>query len=122
MRLQSTSERIAFFVMLLAALAIALLPVQRLEEFGLDVGFHYDKLNHATAFVVLTFVGGLGWPERKANLILFLVLVDAAIEVLQGTALIRRDFDGLDFAADCIGIACGLAAVSCASSLVGRAT
>lgn len=122
MRLQSASERIAFFVMLLAAVALALLPVQLSEEFGLDLGFHYDKLNHATALVVLTFVGCLGWAERKAILILFVALVGAAIEVLQGTILIRRDFDGLDFAADCIGIACGLAAVSCAFSLVGRAT
>lgn len=122
MRLQSVTERIAFFVTLLAVLVLALLPVPRLTEFGLDVGFHYDRLNHATAFAVLTFFGSLSWPERKAKLVLFLVLVGAAIEVLQGTALIMRDFDGLDWAADCAGIACGLIAVSCVSSLAGRAS
>ncbi|MER8386481.1 hypothetical protein NKH14_13300 [Mesorhizobium sp. M1380] len=122
MKLQLITERVGFYVTLLVVLVLALLPVQRLKEFGLDLGFHYDKLNHATAFAMLTFVGSLGWPERKVNLTIFLALVGAGIEVLQGTALIRRDFDGLDWAADCIGIACGLAAVSCASSLVGRAT
>lgn len=122
MTLQSVAERIAFFVTLLAVLVRALLPLPRLQEFGLDVGFHYDKLNHATAFAVLTFVGSLGWPERKASLVIFLTLVGAAIEVVQGTALIKRDFDGLDWVADCVGMACGPVAVNCATSLVGRAT
>ncbi|RWC09722.1 MAG: hypothetical protein E5V18_00485 [Mesorhizobium sp.] len=122
MRLQSVTERIAFFVTLLAVLVLALLPAPRLKEFGLDVGFHNDRLNHATAFAVLTFFGSLSWPERKATLVLFLALVGAVIEVLQGTALIGRDFDGLDWAVDCAGIACAMIVVSCVSSLVGRAT
>ncbi|WP_287318659.1 hypothetical protein [Mesorhizobium sp.] len=48
MRLQSVTERKAFFVTLLAVLVLALLPVPRLTEFELEVGLHYDRLNHAT--------------------------------------------------------------------------
>lgn len=117
MRLHSAAERMAFFIALLAVLMLALLPVSRLKEFGLDVGFHYDKLNHGIAFAVLMFVGGLGWPERKTTLIVSLALVGAAIEFLQGTSIIRRDLDVLDLAADCIGIASGLVTLSCASLL-----
>ncbi|MER8880804.1 hypothetical protein [Mesorhizobium sp. M0684] len=122
MRLQPMTERRTFFATLLAVLALALLPVLRLREFGLDLGFHSDKLNHTAAFAILAFVGSLGWPERKVILITFLALVGAAIEILQGTALIKRDLDTLDWAADCVGIACGLVAVGCAISLVGRTT
>lgn len=84
MRLQSVTERIAFLVTLLAVLVLALLPVPRLTEFGLEVGFHDDRLNHATAFAVLTFFGFLSWPEHKAKLVFFLALIGAVIEVLQG--------------------------------------
>jgi hypothetical protein len=121
MRLGSITERTAFFVTLVAVLVLALLPVPRLEEFGLDVGFHYDKLNHFTAFAVLTFLGGLGWPERKVTMMIFLSLVGAAIEVLQGTALIGRDLEGLDWVADCIGIVCGGVVLACITRLVRRA-
>ncbi|WP_136620679.1 MULTISPECIES: hypothetical protein [Mesorhizobium] len=113
MRFYSVAERVAFLVTLIAVLVLALLPVPRLKEFGIDVGFHYDKLNHASAFAVLTFLGGLGWPDRKA-------LVGAAIEVLQGTALIARDLDVFDWVADCVGMACGLVAVICANWILRR--
>ncbi|MER8383847.1 VanZ family protein [Mesorhizobium sp. M1399] len=117
MRLHSVTERMAFFTTLLAVLVLALLPVPRLKEIGLDIGFHYDKINHGIAFAVLMFVGGLSWPERKATLIVFLALVGATIEFLQGTSVIGRDLDVFDLAADCIGIVCGLAILSCANLL-----
>lgn len=120
MRFYSVAERVAFLVTLIAVLVLALLPVPRLKEFGIDVGFHYDKLNHASAFAVLTFLGGLGWPDRKTRLIVFLALVGAAIEVLQGTALIARDLDVFDWVADCVGMACGLVAVICANWILRR--
>ena len=120
MKVYTAAERIAFLVTLIAVLVLALLPVPRLLDFGIDIGFHYDKLNHATAFAVLTFLGSLGWPERKTRLIIFLALVGAAIEVLQGLVVIARDFDVLDWVADCTGIACGLLAVICVKWIVGH--
>ncbi|MER8423287.1 hypothetical protein [Mesorhizobium sp. M1403] len=110
----------AFFVTLLAVVVLALLLVSPLKEFGLDAGFHYDKLNHRIAFAVLMFVGGLGWPERKTTLIISLALIVAVIEVLQGTS-VRRDLNMLDLAADSIGIVCGLVTLSCANLLTRQA-
>ncbi|MFD1983347.1 hypothetical protein ACFSOZ_11780 [Mesorhizobium newzealandense] len=110
MKYYKVAERVAFGVMLVVVLAFALLPLPRLKDFGIDIGFHYDKLNHITAFAVLMFLGSLGWPERKMRLIIFLALVGAGIEVLQGLPLIARDVDMLDWVADCVGVACGLAA------------
>ncbi|AZV23074.1 MULTISPECIES: hypothetical protein [unclassified Mesorhizobium] len=120
MRLHPAAERIAFFSTLVAVLVLALVPIPGLEEYGIDIGFHYDKLNHASAFAVMTFLGGLGWPDRKVRLIVFLAVVGAAIEVLQGTALIRRDLDVSDWVADCVGIACGLVAVICVNWILRR--
>ena len=120
MRSYSAAGRIAFVITLIVVLVLALLPVPRLEEFGIDVGFHYDKLNHASAFAVLTFLGSLAWPERKVRLIVFLALVGAAIEILQGTTLIERDLDVFDWVADCVGMAFGLAAVICANWILRR--
>ncbi|MER9746030.1 hypothetical protein [Mesorhizobium sp. M0140] len=120
MRFYPAAERIAFFGTLIAVLALALLPIPRLEEYGIDIGFRSDKLNHAGAFAVMTFLGGLGWPDRKTRLIVFLAMVGAAIEVLQGTTLIRRDLDVFDWVADCAGIACGLVAVICVNWILRR--
>ncbi|MER8908929.1 hypothetical protein NKH99_14760 [Mesorhizobium sp. M0854] len=121
MRLHPIAEKLGFFVTLLAVVVLALLPILRLKEFGLDIGFHFDKVNHAIAFAALMVVGSLGWPERKMNVVILLALVGAAIEILQGTPLIGRDLDGFDWAADCVGIGCALAAIGCANSLVRRA-
>ncbi|MBZ9674131.1 VanZ family protein [Mesorhizobium sp. ES1-1] len=113
MKLYAAVERAAFIFALIAVFVLALLPASRLEQFGLNIGFHSDKLNHASAFAVLAFLGTLGWPQRKARVVVFLALVGGAIEVLQGTSLIARDLDILDWVADCLGISCGLIAVVC---------
>ncbi|WP_095198653.1 hypothetical protein [Mesorhizobium carmichaelinearum] len=110
----------AFVVTLVAVLVLALLPVPELQEFGLDIGFDNDKLNHASAFATLAVLGGLGWPRRKITLVIFLALVGAAIEVLQGTTLIDRDLDVFDWVADCIGIAGGLVVAMCANWVMHR--
>lgn len=122
MKIYSATERVAFAVTLIAVLVLALLPIPRLKEFGLDIGFHYDKANHASAFAVLAFLGSLGWPDRKTWLIIFLALIGAAIEILQGTSLINRDLDVFDWIADCIGMACGLLAATCVTWMGRRPT
>ncbi len=112
--------RSAFVVTFVAILVLALLPESLLQEFGIDIGLGYDKLNHAIAFAALAVLGSLGWPERKARLILFLAVVGAAIEILQGTTLIGRDLDVFDWVADCIGMACGLVVAMCANWAMHR--
>ncbi|MEV8645374.1 hypothetical protein AB0V79_27185 [Mesorhizobium ciceri] len=117
MKFHRVAGQVAFVVALTVVLVLALLPLPRLKDFGIDVGFHYDKLNHGTAFAVLIFLGSLGWPERKITLLIVLTFVGAGIEVLQGLTLIARDVDVLDWVADCIGLACGLAATMASKAI-----
>ncbi|MFW8691160.1 MULTISPECIES: hypothetical protein [Mesorhizobium] len=120
MKFYSVAASTAFVVTLLAVLVLALLPVPELQEFGIDIGFDNDKLNHASAFATLAALGGLGWPRHKITLVIFLALVGAAIEVLQGTTLIDRDLDVFDWVADCIGIAGGLVVALCVNWAMHR--
>ncbi|WP_245457987.1 MULTISPECIES: hypothetical protein [unclassified Mesorhizobium] len=112
--------RIVFLVTLTGVLLLALLPVRFLPDLGMAVTFHDDKLNHAIAFVVLAALGSLGWPEHRAKLIFVLAFTGAAIEVLQGSQLIGRDLDGLDWVADCAGMALGLTIAGWTKRRVGR--
>ncbi|MER8534927.1 hypothetical protein NKH61_04315 [Mesorhizobium sp. M1005] len=111
--------RIAFPAAFAGVLLFALLPEQLLQGLGLAFTFDHDKLNHAAAFVVLAALGSLGWPERKAKLIVLLVLTGAAIEGLQAVQLIGRDPDLFDWVADCAGIACGLMVAGWTKRLAG---
>ncbi|MER9240912.1 hypothetical protein NKI47_18120 [Mesorhizobium sp. M0633] len=112
------AARTAFLVTLAGVLLLALLPEWLLQNFGFGFTSHDDKLNHAAAFVVLTAIGSLGWPEHRARLTIFLALTGAAIEILQGMQMIGRDMDMFDWFADCVGIACGLAIASWTKKLV----
>ncbi|WP_287388975.1 hypothetical protein [Mesorhizobium sp.] len=76
--------------------------------------------NRMLVMCPLAVLGSLGWPQRKVGLIIFLALVGAAIEVLQGTTLIDRDLDMFDWIADCIGMAGGLVVVMCANWVLHR--
>ncbi|WP_366513108.1 hypothetical protein, partial [Mesorhizobium sp.] len=100
--------RIVFPVTLAGVLLLTLLPARFLPDFGTAVTLYDDKLHHAIAFAVLAALGSLGWPEHRAKLIFVLAFTGAAIEVLQGSQLIGRDLDGLDWVADCAGMALGL--------------
>ncbi|MER8927345.1 hypothetical protein [Mesorhizobium sp. M0859] len=111
--------RIAFPAAFAGVLLFALLPERLLQGLGLAFTFDHDKLNHAAAFVVLAALGSLGWPERKAKLIVLLVLTGAAIEGLQAVQLIGRDPDLFDWVADCAGIACGLTVAGWTKRLAG---
>ena len=70
-----------------------------------------DKVEHMLAFFTLAVLGGLGWPQARAWLATALLVVGALIEVLQGTSLIHRDMDVMDWLADAAGIMLGMALV-----------
>ncbi|MER8766403.1 hypothetical protein NKH67_29715 [Mesorhizobium sp. M0968] len=112
------AARTAFLVTLAGVLVLALSPEWLLQNFGFGFTSHDDKLNHAAAFVVLTAIGSLSWPEHRARLTIFLALTGAAIEILQGMQMIGRDMDMFDWFADCVGVACGLAIASWTKKLV----
>jgi hypothetical protein len=114
------ATRLLFLAALAAVLLLALLPVQKLKEFGLGFGFGSDKLNHAAAFAVLAVLGHFGWPKRIVALIALLTILGILIEALQGLPLIARDLDILDWVADCAGLTGGSAIALCARSMLGR--
>ena len=114
-----TVARTAFPFALSGVLLLALLPGRLLEILGMAFTFNHDKLNHAAAFAVLAALGSLGWPERKAKLVVFLLLIGAAIEILQGTQLVARDRDVFDWLADCAGMVCGLVIAGWIKRLAG---
>ncbi|WP_225314906.1 VanZ family protein [Marinobacter confluentis] len=67
-----------------------------------------DKLNHILAFIQLTIVTRLAWPELSRLWIApGMMLFGFAIELTQAQ-LPYRDFSLLDLAADAVGTAIGL--------------
>ena len=67
-----------------------------------------DKVNHVIAFLQLTVVTRLAWPElSRAWVAIWLLAFGLAIEATQ-SQLPYRDFSLLDLAADGFGIAIGL--------------
>jgi VanZ family protein len=91
---------------LLVVLALTLIP--RPPAITAEVN---DKVEHATAFLVLAALGMIGWPSRRLVCVIALAVIGAAIELLQGTTLIHRDMSLLDWIADLLGIGIGASIV-----------
>ncbi len=73
-------------------------------------GLPWDKANHASAFLVLTVVTGLGWPRlSRLWLVALMLLAGVAVELIQGLDVVGRDADAMDVVADGVGILAGLA-------------
>lgn len=67
-----------------------------------------DKVNHLIAFLELTLLMRLGWPQLKPLYFIPLLLgFGMLIEIVQAT-LPYRDFSLADVAADATGIAAGM--------------
>jgi len=67
-----------------------------------------DKVNHLIAFLELTLLMRLGWPQLKPLYFVPLLLgFGLLIEIVQAT-LPYRDFSLADVAADAVGIAAGM--------------
>ena len=95
--------RAAFFIGLVAVIALSLLPQETLPETGM-----WDKLNHALAYGVLAVVGGLGFKGWRSLLMvgLGLVVLGAGLELAQS---VTPDRDGsiYDAVANLVGVAIG---------------
>jgi len=91
-----------FWGMAAFALVMAALP-QPPSVPMVDVG---DKVQHMLAFAALTLVARLAWPRRPIwQLMAWLVLFGAGIELLQAVPALHRDSDWHDLLADSIAIA-----------------
>ncbi|HET8534001.1 MAG TPA: hypothetical protein VFL74_00465 [Sphingomicrobium sp.] len=94
--------RLLFWAAALFALVMALIPRPPPVP-----GHPSDKVLHVIAFATLGMLGSVAYPRLTAlRLVAGLSLFGALIEILQGTALIHRDRDVLDWVADTI--ACSL--------------
>jgi hypothetical protein len=97
--------RFLFWAAALFALVMALIPHPP------GAALLPDKVQHALAFGVLGLLGVLAYPQRSAlGLILGLSAFGAFIEIAQGTSIINRDADPLDWLTDTI--ACALAVLA----------
>ena len=77
---------------------------------GPDLMLHADKLRHIAAFTALALVAALGWPQarqRSLTIALGLLAYGLAIELIQ-SQLPTRSASAADWAADAVGVACGL--------------
>lgn len=98
--------RPAYFAFVLVLLVIALVPQPQAP-----VGTPNDKVNHILAFFTLAFLARLLWPGTRLIVpFLWLALFGGLIEVLQHVMRLGRDGEWLDFVADVVAVAIGLAA------------
>lgn len=108
MRLSLTNvARIAFWMALVFAITMALLP--RPPEVAPEVG---DKVMHMLAFATLAGLARIGFPSASDWRILErLSFVGALIEVFQTIPSLHRDGDALDWVADTAAVAAVLIAL-----------
>jgi len=93
---------------LICAVAVAWLAFRPAVE--VEAGLPWDKANHASAFAVLTFLAGRGWPRLSpAVLVLIMLAAGIGVELVQGVPQVGRDADAWDVVADAVGIALGWA-------------
>lgn len=103
--------QLLFFAALVVVVTLTVLPAPDVPvTFSLN-----DKLLHFIAYFGLGLLGGTGWPERRAMLLISMPLFGMALECVQGGLVPGRAFDWLDGVANAIG-----AVVGVASSYIAR--
>lgn len=96
----------SFWASVLAVVVLSLLPVAYLPPQSFDV---WDKAQHTFGFMILAVLGQLAYPTRSRGLLgLWLLVLGGGIELAQ-SATGWRYGDLLDWIADGVGIALGLA-------------
>jgi len=97
-RLPPALRRWAFWLCVLAVLALALLPASMpLPSTG------WDKANHGLAFAVMAVLGRWAYPRSSAAIWLGLLAYGGLIEALQALTPDRSSEWG-DWMADCVGL------------------
>ena len=93
----------AFFIGLVAVIALSLLPQETLPETDT-----WDKLNHALAYGVLAVLGGIGFKGWRSLLMvgLGLVVLGAGLELAQSVTPDRYG-SIYDAVANLVGVAIG---------------
>lgn len=95
-------KRIAFVGLVLALLVSTTFSLMPSQE--VPAGFGWDKLNHWSAFFILTFLASHAYPQRRFwQIALALVAYGIGIEIAQYFTK-YRSADVMDVLADAIGI------------------
>ena len=94
----------AFAVVVLVSLAVLFAPPSDVPSAAPGV----DKAVHLSLFLALALTGRWAGLGRRVAVVSLLVYA-AVSEVLQGTALVDRDAELLDWVADAVGVAAGAA-------------
>ncbi len=98
----------AFFIGLVAVIALSLLPYETVLETGM-----WDKWNHTLAYGVLAVSGGIGFKGWRSLLIvgIGLVVLGAGLELVQSVTP-DRDGNIYDARANFVGVAIGSVATA----------
>ena len=106
--------KIAFFIGLVAVIALSLLPQETLPETGM-----WDKLNHALAYAVLAVSGGFGFKGLRSLLMvgIGLVVLGAGLELVQSVTP-GRDGSIADAVANLVGVALGSLALAATNTFL----
>lgn len=105
------AERIIQFVQVLffAALAVVVAAtVVPAPEMPVTVTWN-DKLLHFVAYFGLGILGGSGWENRRAFLLLLMPVFGLGLEFVQGAFIPGRAFDWYDAVANAAGAFAGVA-------------
>ncbi len=104
----------AFFIGLMAVIALSLLPQENLPETGM-----WDKLNHALVYGVLAVLGGFGFKGWRSLLMvgIGLVVLGAGLELAQ-SVIPDRTGSTYDVLANFVGVAIGSVATVGASAFL----
>jgi len=109
-------SRALFWLGLVGVTVGSLLPVALLPPQAFDV---WDKAQHALGFAWLAAWGMPAWPQRRLAVVSGLVVWGGVIEWLQAASGWRHG-DAIDWLADAIGVALGVAAWRCLSTAWSR--
>ena len=94
--------RLAFWAAVVVAFAMAVLP----HPPAVPVS---DKLQHMTAFFVITVLGRLAYPRLSRRILLpELIAFGGLIELVQLVPMLHRDSEWSDWAADIVAVAAAL--------------
>jgi VanZ family protein len=88
------------------ALAICILSLIPPIDTGIQTFSHIDKLEHLTAYFIITFWFCLLYPTPQGRLMCLIgfLAMGLSLEVLQGLVTTTRYADGFDMIANAIGV------------------
>ena len=96
---------IGFWVALIATSILMFVPGQPPKSTGF---MHWDKIQHASVFMLLIKLAWAAYPHKKSLGAILLVIFGAVIEILQSALTTTRMGSTGDWIADIVGLIIGM--------------